>query len=136
MFVTNHACKPAGPFAGPLVVSMRPMSPQHIALVTEISGGMPLAHGAPIHVGDPQKLGISDLKQPEFGDAVTVRPGEVPVFWACGTTPQVAVRQARPELMITHAPGHMFVTDLREADLKRWAERPVKRPDFSIREQQ
>lgn len=123
MYVTNRDCVPAGPFVGPLVVSMRPIRENDIELVTSISGGMPLAHGAPVHVGDPEKIGIVDLSNPEFGDAVVVAAGEVPVFWACGTTPQVVVREAKPELMITHAPGHMFVTDMHEDELGAWIER-------------
>jgi len=124
MYVTNRDCTAAGPFAGPLVVSMRPVKPQRVELVGEISGGMPLAHGAPVHVGDPAAIGIADLTRPDFGDAVTVAPDEIPVFWACGVTPQAVARQVRPELMITHSPGHMFVTDLSTKDLEHWAERP------------
>lgn len=134
MYVTNLACNPAGPFSGPLVVSMRPARADQIGLVTEISASMPLAHGSPVHVGDPAEIGIVDITRPEFGDVVAVGPDEVPVFWACGTTPQVVVRQVRTELMITHAPGHMFVTDLRETDLEKWADRIAIRPNFSVRE--
>ena len=114
MYVTNKECVAAGPFSGPLVVSMRPIREDRVDLVTTISSDMPLAHGGPVHVGDPEKIGIEDLDQPEFGDAVTVADGELPVFWACGTTPQAVAREAKPELMITHAPGHMFVSDLHE----------------------
>jgi len=124
MYVTNRDCTAAGPFAGPLVVSMRPVKPQYVGLVGEISSEMPLAHGAPVHVGDPAAIGIADLARPDFGDAVTVAPDEVPVFWGCGVTPQAVATQARPELMITHSPGHMFVTDLGSKDLDHWAERP------------
>ncbi len=80
----------------------------------------PLAHGAPVHIGDPAAIGIADLSHPDYGDAVTVHEGDVPVFWACGVTPQAVVQQARPEIMITHAPGHMFITDLRDEDLAVW----------------
>jgi uncharacterized protein YcsI (UPF0317 family) len=134
MYVTNLACNPVGPFSGPLVVSMRPAKPDQIGLVTQISSSMPLAHGSPVHVGDPAEIGIADLTRPEFGDVVAVGPDEVPVFWACGTTPQVIVRQVKAELMITHAPGHMLVTDLRETDLEKWADRIAIRPNFSVRE--
>jgi uncharacterized protein YcsI (UPF0317 family) len=123
MYVTNRECVPSGEFAGPLVVSMRPVKPEQVELVTAISGEVPLAHGSPVHLGDPAELGISDLGRPEFGDSVTVISGEVPVFWACGTTPQLIAMRAKTELMITQAPGHMFVTDLREEELVTWAGR-------------
>lgn len=103
--------------AGKLVVSMRPMSVPDAIRAIEITSRMPRAHGAPVHFGDPEAIGIADLAQPDWGDAVPVLPGEVPVFWACGVTPQAVVQQARPELCITHAPGHMLITDLRTAAL-------------------
>jgi uncharacterized protein YcsI (UPF0317 family) len=112
MYVTDIRCAPAGPFAGPLVVSMRPIPSPLVARAAQISGELPLAHGAPVHAGDPSSIGIHDLARPDFGDPVAIRPGETPVFWACGVTPQAVAMEAKPELMITHAPGHMFVTDL------------------------
>ncbi|REK11393.1 MAG: putative hydro-lyase [Planctomycetota bacterium] len=118
MYRTNRACRPAGRFSGELVVSMRPYPPEAIERVSEVSGRFPTQHGAPIHVGDPQALGITDLERPDYGDAVTLHPGEVPVFWACGVTPQAALLNARCELAITHSPGCMFVTDWRDADLE------------------
>ncbi len=114
MYRTNIACQPAGRFAGPLVVSMRPYRPEHIERVRGITARYPTMHGEPIHVGDPAAIGVADLARPDFGEAVTVDAGEVPVFWACGVTPQLALAAARPELAITHSPGCMFVTDLRE----------------------
>jgi uncharacterized protein YcsI (UPF0317 family) len=114
MYRTNVACQPAGRFAGPLVVSMRPYRPEQIERVREITGRYPTMHGEPVHVGDPAAIGIRDLNAPDFGDAVTIEPDEVPVFWACGVTPQLALAAARPEIAITHSPGCMFVTDLRE----------------------
>lgn len=114
MYRTTIACRPAGPFQGPLVVSMRPYRPEHVELVRKITGRYPGMHGAPVHVGDPADLGITDLARPDFGDAVTVRDGELPVFWACGVTPQLALESARLDLAITHSPGCMFVTDLRD----------------------
>jgi len=116
MYVTNRACAPAGPFAGPLVVSMRPIPSGLVARATEITAKLPLAHGAPIHAGDPLSIGIADLDRPDFGDRVTVGPDEIPVFWACGVTPQAVAMEAKPELMMTHAPGHMFLTDLTHAE--------------------
>jgi uncharacterized protein YcsI (UPF0317 family) len=110
--VTSRACAPAGKFTGPLVVSMRPIPSDLIARAAEITAKLPLAHGAPVHVGDPRAIGIADLSRPDFGDSVTVLPGEVPVFWACGDTPQAVAMEVKPELMVTHAPGHMFLTDL------------------------
>jgi uncharacterized protein YcsI (UPF0317 family) len=118
MYRTSLACEPAGLFAGPMVVSMRPMRPAQAEEAARICARFPLAHGAPVHVGDPAALGVRDLSRPDFGDAVDVRPGEVPVFWACGVTPQAVAMQARPPLLLTHAPGHMFLTDLRDEDLR------------------
>jgi uncharacterized protein YcsI (UPF0317 family) len=111
MYRTNRACVPAGIFSGPLVVTMRPLTPAQAIDATVITSRYPHAHGAPIHFGDPAAIGISDLSRPDYGDAVTVGNGEVPVFWACGVTPQAVVMAARPELAITHSPGCMFVTD-------------------------
>jgi uncharacterized protein YcsI (UPF0317 family) len=96
---------------------MRPIPSSLVDEASAITSKLPLAHGAPVHVGDPLALGIRDLGHPDFGDAVTLRPGEVPVFWACGVTPQAVAREAKPELMMTHTPGHMFVTDLTRAEL-------------------
>lgn len=114
MYRTTIACRSAGRFRGPLVVSMRPYRPDQIEAVARITAGFPRMHGAPVHVGDPAAIGIADVSHPDFGDAVTIEPGEVPVFWACGVTPQLAILEAKPEIAITHSPGHMFVTDLRE----------------------
>ena len=112
MFVTDRPTVPAGPFAGPLVVSMRGLPPGDVERAAAISARMPLAHGAPIHAGDPSALGIADLGAPDFGDPPVLAPGDVPVFWACGVTPQRALAAARPPFAITHEPGHMLVTDL------------------------
>jgi uncharacterized protein YcsI (UPF0317 family) len=112
MFRTSIPTQPAGPFAGPLVVTMRPLPPAAAIRAVQITSRFPGVHGAPVHLGEPAAIGIHDLSRPEYGDAVDVRPGEIPVFWACGVTPQEAIRQARPELCITHAPGAMLVTDL------------------------
>lgn len=117
MFRTNRPCRPAGPFSGPLVVSMRPMTPAHAIEAVRITGGYPGVHGAPVHIGDPSEIGIADLAQPDYGEAVTIRDGEIPVFWACGVTPQAALMAARLPLAITHAPGCMFVTDVTDESL-------------------
>jgi uncharacterized protein YcsI (UPF0317 family) len=117
MFITSIPCEPAGLFRGPLVVTMRPIPARLVARAVQISGRYPGVHGAPVHLGDPATIGIRDLQAPDFGDAVTIRPGEVPVFWACGVTPQAVAMQAKPSLMLTHAPGHMFITDLRNEEL-------------------
>ncbi len=118
MYVTTVPTRPAGVFVGPLVVSMRPIPDRLVYHAIEITGRFPLAHGAPVHVGDPEEIGITELGRPDFGDAVTIQAGEVPVFWACGTTPQAVARNARLDLLITHEPGHMFLSDLRYDDLK------------------
>jgi uncharacterized protein YcsI (UPF0317 family) len=117
MYITNRPCRPAGNFAGPLVVSMRPIPAALIPRAVEVTARFPLAHGAPVHVGEPEAIGISDLSRPHFGEAVSIRSGEAPVFWACGVTPQAVAMHVKPELMITHAPGHMFITDLSEEEL-------------------
>jgi uncharacterized protein YcsI (UPF0317 family) len=118
MYRTNIACRPAGAFHGPLVVSMRPLTTAHALTATSICTRFPLAHGAPIHRGDPNGIGIHDLNRPDFGDPVPIHPGEIPVFWACGVTPQAVAMQVKPPLLLTHKPGHMLVTDLRDADLE------------------
>lgn len=116
MFISSIRCVPAGRFAGPMVVTLRPVPRSQLGLVLELSARYPHAHGVPVHVGDPGKIGIEDLARPDFGDPVPVGEDDVPVFWGCGVTPQVVAREARPELMITHEPGQMFMTDLpREA---------------------
>ena len=111
MYRSNIATVPAGPFHGPMVVSMRPFKAEAATRAIQITSRFPDVHGAPVHLGDPALIGIADLGRPDYGDAVDVLPGEVPVFWACGVTPQAAIAQARPEFCITHAPGAMLITD-------------------------
>jgi uncharacterized protein YcsI (UPF0317 family) len=111
MYVTNRRCVPAGSFEGPLVVSMRPFEPRDIPRAIDVSARFPAMHDSPVHVGDPAALGIADLGAPDFGDPVRIEDNEVPVFWACGVTPQTVALEARPSLAIFHAPGHMFITD-------------------------
>ena len=118
MYVTDRQCRPAGAFAGPTVVSMRPVPADLVAKAIAVTAPYTRAHGAPVHEGDPAELGIADLMRPDFGDQVTVHVGEVPVFWACGVTSQAALVGARLPLAITHAPGHMFITDLRDDELR------------------
>lgn len=112
MFLTDRDCRPAGRLHGRLVVSMRPIPAGRVAEAVTISARTPAVHGAPVHVGAPGDLGIRDLGRPDFGDPVDIRAGEVPVFWACGVTPQAALMASRPPFAITHAPGHMFITDI------------------------
>ncbi|GAA5143543.1 putative hydro-lyase [Nocardioides marinquilinus] len=116
MYRTNRACRPAGRLSGPLVVSMRPVPADLVATAVSVTARMPAVHGAPVHVGDPAGLGIDDLARPDHGEAVDAAPGDVPVFWACGVTPQEALISSRPPFAITHAPGHMLVTDSRDVD--------------------
>mgnify|MGYP001567392739 FL=1 len=111
MFRTNQPCTSAGPFAGNLVVSMRPMKPKDAIRAIQICTRFPAVHGAPIHFGDPSQIGITNLQQPDFGDRVTIKDDEVPVFWACGVTPQVALENAKIPLAFTHAPGYMLISD-------------------------
>ena len=112
MYRTNIPTVAAGPFHGPLVVSMRPLRAAAAIRAIQITSRFPGVHGAPVHLGDPALIGIADIGRPDYGDAVEVRPDELPVFWACGVTPQAAITQARPEFCITHAPGAMLITDL------------------------
>jgi uncharacterized protein YcsI (UPF0317 family) len=112
MYRTNLATEAAGPFFGPMVVSMRPMRAAAAIRAVQITSRFPNVHGAPVHIGDPALIGIADITKPDYGDAVAVLPDELPVFWACGVTPQAAITQARPEFCITHAPGAMLITDL------------------------
>lgn len=116
MYATTRECRSAGSIGGPLVVSMRPMPADQVATAVRVTSRYPAVHGAPVHVGDPAALGIRDLGSPDFGDPVLVREGEVPVFWACGVTPQAAVMQSRPPFAIGHAPGMMAITDARDSD--------------------
>lgn len=118
MYISNLACKPAGIFHGNTVVSMRPMSPQDAIRSAIITSSMPNVHGSPVHIGDPSLIGISDIQKPDFGVADTINPGEIPVFWCCGVTPQDAVMQAKPDFCITHAPGSMLITDVKNSTLR------------------
>jgi len=117
MYVTTRKCVPAGRFSSPLVVSMRPMTPENAVRATQVTTRFHLTHGAPVHLGSPEELGINDLSNPDFGDPVEILPGEIPVFWACGVTSTLAAVSSPLPLVITHAPGHMFVSDLRDEDL-------------------
>ena len=117
MYITNIPCKPAGVFYGPMVVTMRPLHPDRIIRATQITSRYAAVHGSPVHIGDPLKIGIKNLKRPDFGDSVTIRKGEFPVFWACGVTPQAVVMEAKPDVCITHTPGHMFISDLLNEEL-------------------
>jgi uncharacterized protein YcsI (UPF0317 family) len=111
MYITNRQCIPAGPFSAPLVVSMRPIPDDLVVRAVQVTSRYASVHGAPVHIGDGSALGIEDLDRPDFGDPVTIHEGETPVFWACGVTSSLAVLSARPDLCITHSPGHMFITD-------------------------
>jgi uncharacterized protein YcsI (UPF0317 family) len=117
MYRTSLDTVPAGPFRGPLVVSMRPFRPADAIRAVQITTRFPAVHGAPVHVGLPQLIGIKDMARPDYGDAVEVRADELPVFWACGVTPQAVIAAMKPEFSITHAPGHMLVTDLKNSRL-------------------
>ena len=112
MYRSNVATAAAGPFHGPMVVSMRPLRAAAAIRAVQITSRFPGVHGAPVHLGDPALIGIRDIGKPDYGDAVEVLPDELPVFWACGVTPQAAITQARPDFCITHAPGAMLITDL------------------------
>ncbi len=117
MYRTDISCTPAGRFEAHMVVSMRPFSPADAIRAIQICTRFPSVHGAPIHIGFPERIGIEDLSAPEYGEAVTIAPGELPLFWACGVTPQVALENAGVDLAITHSPGCMLVTDQRNSQL-------------------
>lgn len=114
MFRSNIDLMPAGPFAGKMVVTMRPIPADQVEQAHDISARFPQAHGAPIGIGDPANIGISDLSKPDWGDAVEIKDGEVPVYWACGVTPQNVLLDAKLPLCITHSPGHMLIADVAE----------------------
>lgn len=116
MYRTSVRCAPAGDLTGPLVVSMRPVPAAQVPDAVRITSRYPAVHGAPVHVGAPHELGIADLSRPDFGDPVEIPEGHLPVFWACGVTPQAAVMESRPPLAIGHAPGHMLITDAKDSD--------------------
>lgn len=118
MYLTNIPCEKAGIFTGNMVVSMRPIPYRDVCKAVSVTAAMPRIHGAPIHIGNPEAIGILDIDKPDFGDRVTIKQGEVPVFWPCGVTPQAALMASKPEFAITHAPGHMFITDVKNVKLK------------------
>ena len=117
MFITSIPATSAGVFKGPTVVSMRPIRQEQVVRAVQVTSRFPAVHGAPLHVGDPSAIGIHDIMRPDFGEPTEIRDGEVPVFWACGVTPQAAAMASRPPMMITHSPGYMFITDKRDEDL-------------------
>lgn len=117
VYRTNVRCTPAGKFAGPMVVSMRPIPAHLVPLAVKVTERVPQVHGAPVHIGVPEALGIEDMQRPDWGEAMEIKPDELPVFWACGVTPQAVALEVSSELAITHAPGHMFVTQLSNAAL-------------------
>ena len=116
MYITNIPTAPAGVFSGPMVVSMRPIKREQVVRAVQVTSRFPATHGAPIHIGSPTDIGVHDLANPDFGDPIDVLHGEDPVFWACGVTPQAVALNCKPPLMITYAPGKMFITDQRDAD--------------------
>ena len=122
MYKTNIQTKKAGPFEGPMVCSMRPMSPENAKKAYDITVKMPNVHGAPVHMGDPAEIGVKDINHPEYGESVEIYDGEIPVFWPCGVTPQAAIENARLPLVITHSPGHMFITDILNSELNDYLE--------------
>lgn len=117
MYRTNIRCKTAGRFSGDTVVSMRPMLPKDAIRAIQICSRFPAVHGAPIHFGQPELIGINDINNPDYGDAVTIKDNEVPVFWACGVTPQLVLEQTKPPFCITHSPGKMLITDIANSTL-------------------
>jgi len=119
MYRTNLKTVPAGPFSGDTVVSMRPLSVSDTIRSIEITSRFPQAHGTPVHFGDGAAIGIADLSKPDWGEVTAFQDDEIPVFWACGVTPQAAVRNARPPICITHAPGRMLISDIRGVDVGR-----------------
>jgi uncharacterized protein YcsI (UPF0317 family) len=117
MYRTSIQTRPAGPFNGPLVVSMRPLKPADAIRAIQITSRFPAVHGAPVHIGLPELIGITDLSKPDYGDPVEIKDDEIPVFWACGVTPQAVIAAVKPVFAITHAPGCMLVTDVKNSQL-------------------
>lgn len=117
MYITNIDTVPAGVFSGKMVVSMRPIPEKLVFRAVQVTSRFPAVHGAPVHIGDPVKIGIKNIEKPDFGDPVEIKENEVPVFWACGVTPQSVALSSKPDIMITHSPGHMFITDLKDEEL-------------------
>ena len=117
MYITSIETAPAGVFSGPMVVSMRPIHHTQVVRAVQVTSRFPSVHGAPVHIGDPAAIGVSDITRPDYGDPTTIGEGEVPVFWACGVTPQAVALRCAPPFMISHSPGHMFITDWRDEDL-------------------
>lgn len=118
MFNTNIKLQSAGKFHGNMVVSMRPIPDGLVVKSVNVTAAMPRVHGAPVQIGNPESIGIKDVSKPDYGDSVTINKGETPVFWACGVTPQNVIMQTKPPIAITHAPGHMFITDVKNSSLK------------------
>ena len=121
MYRTNIVCTPAGPFVSNMVVSMRPLAPGDAIRAIQITSQFPEVHGAPVHIGLPELIGIEDLMKPDFGDPPVIHEDQLPVFWACGVTPQVAVEQVRPSICIAHKPGSMLITDIKNSELSNTA---------------
>lgn len=117
MYITNIPCKEAGVFHGPMVVTMRPIPQEKVIRAVQITSRYASVHGSPIHIGEPSAIGINNLELPDFGDPVSIRKNEIPVFWACGVTPQAVIMEAKPDLCITHAPGCMFITETLNEEL-------------------
>jgi uncharacterized protein YcsI (UPF0317 family) len=117
VYITNIPCVPAGGFSGPMVVSMRPIPEKLVVRAIKVTSRFPATHGAPVHIGDPKKIGIQDLQKVDWGDPLRFEKDDVPVFWACGVTPQAVAMASKPEIMITHSAGHMFISDIRDEEL-------------------
>jgi uncharacterized protein YcsI (UPF0317 family) len=117
MYRTSIQCVPAGRFKGPMVVSMRPFTPANALRAIQITSRFPAVHGAPVHIGIPEAIGIGDIARPDWGDPAEMGADMLPVFWACGVTPQAAIEAAKPPICITHKPGSMLVTDRRNTSL-------------------
>ncbi len=118
MFNTSIKLESAGIFSGNMVVSMRPIPHDMVVKAVNVTAAMPRVHGAPIQIGNPEQIGIENILLPDYGDSVTIKDNELPVFWPCGVTPQNAVMNSKPPIAITHAPGHMFITDVKNSSLK------------------
>lgn len=117
MYITNIKTQSAGAFFGNMVVSMRPIKHHQVVKAVQATSRFPSVHGAPVHIGDPKVIGINDINKPDFGDKSEIYSDEVPVFWACGVTPQSIAISSKPPLMITHSPGYMFICDIFDEQL-------------------
>lgn len=117
IYISSIKCNPTGMFRGNMAVSLRPIPRHQLIRTIQITSRFYNAHGAPVHIGDPDLIGIKNLDEVYYGDPPIFKENDVPVFWACGVTPQVVASESKPEIMITHSPTHLFVSDIKDTEI-------------------